>query len=292
MTNLLRKVIQNQAERVAKDAGFASLPVCPIKIADNADIQVQAKPASADGVSGMFLKVGDKFGILYSTNIQSVGFQNFSIGHELGHYFLPGHAEAVLKMGPHSSRAGFVSSDKFEREADQFSAALLMPEDAFRLAMRSSGVGMAAIEKLSNLAKTSLPATAFRFHELTRDAVAVILSTGNIVDVCFYSDRFKDFKPPFIKKGATVSHSTLTHQFNRDESKILGAVAEEEQTRFTDWFGLDGPTLREQVKGLGAYGKTLTMITADVKSDDDFDPDEQADDEEFLRDSWTPKFRR
>jgi hypothetical protein len=73
---------------------------------------------------------------------------------------------------------------------------------------------------------------------------------------------------------------------------VLGGKFEEDQTRFSDWFGLDGPVLREQVKGLGAYGKTLTVITSDVKSDDDFDADEQADDEEFLRDSWTPKFRR
>jgi Zn-dependent peptidase ImmA (M78 family) len=162
MTSLLRKVIQNQAEQVAKDAGFTTLPVDPFRIARDAGIEVKAKPPSADGVSGMFLKVGDKFGILYATHIHSIGFQNFSVAHELGHYFLEGHAEAVLKMGLHASHAGFVSSDKYEREADQFAAALLMPEDAFRLAMRSIGTGLEAVEKLSDIAKTSLTATAFR----------------------------------------------------------------------------------------------------------------------------------
>ena len=178
-------------------------------------------------------------------------------------------------------------------EADQFAAALLMPEDAFKKAMRSAGTGLQAVEKLSDLAKTSLTATAFRLHELTRDALAVALSTGDVVDVCFYSERFKDFKPPFIKKGTPVPHSTLTRQFNRDELKVLGGAAEEEaRARFSDWFGLDGPPIREQVKGLGSYGKTLTVITATAKSDDDFDPEEQAEDEEFLKESWTPKFRR
>ena len=292
MTALLRKVIQNQAEQVAKDAGFTALPVDPLKIAAYANILVEAKPPSAEGVSGMFLKHGDNFGIIYSTAIRNTGFQNFSVGHELGHYFLPGHVEAVLKMGPHSSRAGFVSTDKYEREADQFAAALLMPEDAFKKSMRSAGTGLQAIEKLSDLAKASLTATAFRYHELTGDAVAVVLSTGSFVDVCFYSDRFKDFKPAFIKKGSPVPHSTLTHQFNQINSKVIRGSSEEGETRFSDWFGLDGPVLREQVKGLGGYGKTLTIITSDVRSDDDFDADEQADDEEFLRNSWTPKFRR
>lgn len=45
---------------------------------------------------------------------------------------------------------------------------------------------------LASMAQTSLTATAFRFHELTREAVAVIQATAGTVDVCFYSDRFKD----------------------------------------------------------------------------------------------------
>ena len=40
--------------------------------------------------------VGNMFGIAYATHIDNVGFQNFSVGHELGHYFLPGHVDAVL----------------------------------------------------------------------------------------------------------------------------------------------------------------------------------------------------
>ncbi|MGB8741579.1 MAG: hypothetical protein WCD52_15455, partial [Xanthobacteraceae bacterium] len=31
---------------------------------------------------------GNAFGILYATHVPSEGFQRFSVGHELGHYFL------------------------------------------------------------------------------------------------------------------------------------------------------------------------------------------------------------
>jgi hypothetical protein len=288
----MRKVIQNTAERIVTDAGIVTLPVCPLVIAQNANILVEAKPIFADGVSGMFLKVGENFGILYSTYIRSIGFQNFSIGHELGHYYLEGHADAVLRMGPHSSKAGFVSNDRYEREADLFAASLLMPEDIFKREMGAAGFGLKAIERLAEVAKTSLTSTAFRFQELSRDAVAVALSCGAQVDVCFYSDRFKDFKPPYMQKGTPVPEGCLTADFNRIEAKVLGAAADEGETRFTDWFGVDGPRLREEVKGLGSYGKTLTILTCDAKSEDDYDPLEEADDDEYLRERWTPRFHR
>jgi predicted transcriptional regulator len=288
---VMRKVIQNEAERVSKEAGFTVLPICPFKIAADEGISVQAKPAEVAGVSGMLMRSGDDFGILYATNISSEGFQRFSVSHELGHYFLEGHAEAVLKMGAHLSRAGFDSDDRYEREADLFAASLLMPEGAFRNAMRSAGSGMEAVERLASSAQTSLTATAFRFQELTRDALAVIQATDGLIDVCFYSDRFKGLgKLPFLKRGTPLPHGTITSQFHRDKTSILRGEGAEERTAFADWFGIDGVEVREQVKGLGSYGKTLTILSSEVKSEDDFDPHDEADDEEYLKEHWTPRF--
>jgi hypothetical protein len=120
------------AEKVVGDHGIAALPVRPIALARQLGIEVMAKPARAAGVSGMLLRVGNSFGIAYATHIDNVGFQNFSVGHELGHYFLPGHIDAVLGDGDvHESRAGFASGDRYEMEADHFAAALLMPRALF-----------------------------------------------------------------------------------------------------------------------------------------------------------------
>jgi Zn-dependent peptidase ImmA (M78 family) len=55
-----------------------------------------------------------------------------ALAHELGHYCIGGHADALLAHGPHYSSAHFSSNDPFEMEADYFAAALLMPEVAFR----------------------------------------------------------------------------------------------------------------------------------------------------------------
>jgi hypothetical protein len=47
-------------------------------------------------------------------------------------------------------------------------------------------------------------------------------------------------------------------------------------------------TVKEDVLGLGSYGKTLTVLhEIELPEDDDSD-----DDEEKLSESWSPRFRR
>ena len=83
------------------------------------------KPARDAGVSGMLIRVGNEFAIGYATHIDNEPFQRFSVSHELGHYFLPGHVDAVIgESGIHESRAGFASNDRYEIEADRFAAGL------------------------------------------------------------------------------------------------------------------------------------------------------------------------
>jgi len=133
----------------------------------------------------MLIKVGDDFGIMYATHIPSRGFQRFSISHELGHYFIEGHPEALLTTGVHQSRAGFVSGDPFEQEADHFAAALLMPELPFKKAIADRDPGLACVESLCTVCETSLTATAIRYSSLTSDGIAVLSSTGDMIDWCF-----------------------------------------------------------------------------------------------------------
>ena len=82
------------------------------------------------------MKVGDAFGILYSSRFASEGFKRFNVAHEFGHYFLPGHIDALFGDGQqfHQSESGFTSDDKYEREADSFAASLLMPKLLFNAA--------------------------------------------------------------------------------------------------------------------------------------------------------------
>ena len=295
MSPLSRRIIQNTAEKVALEAGYTALPICPKLISEKHGIVVQAKPDAAKGCSGMLVRNGEVFGILYATHIRSEGFQRFSIAHELGHYFLEGHPEAVLKNGMHQSQAGFVARDRYEQEADVFAASLLMPADLFKVEMRKVREGLDAIIALADAAETSLTATAFRYAELAEEAVAVAISEGPTVVSCGYSDKMKTLagrrSMPWLF-GKPVPTGTLTARFNASPARVASADQDEHRLDLADWFGLgDGVQGVEEVIGLGGYGRTLTVIRCNLRTDDDFDAEDEADSDEFLAESWTPRFR-
>ena len=59
-----------------------------------------------------------------------------------------------------------------------------------------------------------------------------------------------------------------------------------------DWLG--GTTraiVSEETLALGSYGRVLTVLTSRTLGQED-ESDEDADDEEALVKSWTPRFRR
>ena len=278
------------AENIVKERGITALPVDLIALARDLGIEVKAKSARAKGVSGMLLRVGNTFGIAYATHIDNIGFQHFSGAHELGHYFLPGHIDAVLADSDvHESRAGFASGDRYEMEADHFAAGLLMPRPLFTDAMRRAGDGLAAIQALADLCQTSLTATGIRYTQCTHDPMAIVLSTGNQINYCFMSDALKVVDGlNWIRKRELLPKDTVTFTFNRDASRVRNADRAEGTSNLQDWFGARrNLEITEEVIGLGSYEKTLTVLTV---LDDLPDPEETEEEDELVE-SWKPKFR-
>jgi len=280
------------AEAFLRKEGITTLPVDPFAIAESRDILVQPKPDTEPGVSGMLLRHGNSFGILYATHIQSLGFQRFSVSHELGHYFLEGHIDQVLKGGVHSSHAGFVTADPYELEADHFAAGLLMPETPFRAAMDDVEHGLCGIEALADQCITSLTATAIRYAELTRKAAAVIVSTGDTIDYCFMSDAMKTLpKLVWLRKGTKLPAGTATARLAGDPAKVRAGARVTDEADVRDWLG--GTTsqgISEESIGLGGYGKLLTVLSSSTIGREEDDCDDE-DDEEALVEKWTPRFR-
>lgn len=278
------------AEEVIRQRNINTLPVDLTGLAADLEIVVVPKLASSAGVSGMLMRFGNNFGIAYATHIESSGFQRFSIAHELGHYFLGGHVEAVLAATDiHESRAGFASGDKYEMEADHFAAGLLMPKSLFVPALRKAGLGLSAVVKLANQCGTSLPATAIRFAQCARDPVAVIVSAGMMIDYCFMSDDLREFSGiDWLRKGQAVPRGTPTAKFNCIPENVQTGRRLEGASTLSAWFGGNRDIeLQEDVVGLGSYGKTLTVLHGIELPDE-----EEEEEERWLRESWAPKFRR
>lgn len=280
----LRDATQH-AEKLVRDEKL-TLPIDLIALAKSRDILVEAKVESGKGVSGMLLRAGNNFAIGYATHVRNNGFQRFSIAHELGHYFLPGHPEQVFRGGKlvHESHAGFGSEEQVELEADHFAAGLLMPSQLFKFEAGKYSDGLTAIEKLAERCETSLTASAIRYAELTDAAVAVVISTGASVNYCFASRTLRGirgYKHPV--KGSVLPRDSLTRSFNKMAENVISAKREEDDADLIAWFRADDEIdASEEVIGLGDYGKTLTIITADIP-----DPDDDTDD----MTSYSPRFR-
>lgn len=272
MNELKLRGAERVAEKLVRDENL-TLPVDILSIAEKREILVEPKPASAKGVSGMLIRAGDSFAIAYATHIRSEGFQRFSIAHELGHYFLDGHPDSVFRGGQmvHESHAGFGSGDQIELEADHFAAGLLMPTHLFKAEAGRYADGFEAIEQLAGVCKTSLTASAIRYAELTDAAIAVVVSTGSSVDYCFASSAMRQAKGyRHLKKGAVLPRGSLTRGFNQDLSNVTSAKRDADNTDLLHWFHTDEEIdASEEVVGLGDYGRTLTIITADIPDEDE-----------------------
>ena len=282
------KTAQNEGMRIARQYVKDSLPIDLFAIAQQNNIDVQEK--NIKGASGMLLRHGNLFGIMYSSHIKNEGFQRFSIAHELGHYFLEGHLDHVLPEGQitHKSSAGFSSDDSYELEADYFASGLLMPDDlVLPVIKKEKYPGLSIIKKIAESCKTSLVSSAIRYVSLSESAVAMILSEKKKVVFGFLSQSMKSLPElSWPVKNSPVPVNSLTEKFNNNTKLIVKGDHDEDEIDIRDWFGGSKSVhVKEEVQGLGSYGKTLTVLSCSEDLEEICN-----NEEEMLLDRWTPKF--
>lgn len=288
-----RVLCETKAAEVLQRFKIDQLPVDPIAIAEHCGILVEAKPVQSKGVSGMLIRHGDEYAIAYATHIESSGFQRFSVAHELGHFFLPDHPEALFASGPiHQSRAQSFTGNPFEMEADYFAAALLMPKSLFIQSAKKhekQAEGLDVVIGIASDCGTSLTSTAIRYTELTDLPVAIIVSSQSRVEYCFMSETMRSLPGlEWPKKKSALPYGTRTLELNLDREGILNNSRLNSTTCLSEWLGTSFEIeAEEDVMGLGDYGKTLTMLVAM----DSVDPEELAEEQDMIQ-SWRPKFRR
>lgn len=176
MIKEIRKtLIDSKAREILQEMQFNTLPINPIKVAKQSSIAVQAKPDTYSGVSGMLIKKGDNFGIMHATHIKNKGFQNFSIAHELGHYYLDGHIENILTDNIHTSDASLASTNIYEQEANYFASALLMPSFLIQDDINRNDLSWQLVSNIANQCNTSLEATARWVIALSKEPCALLI---------------------------------------------------------------------------------------------------------------------
>jgi hypothetical protein len=196
------------------------------------------------------------------------GRVRFSIGHELGHYYLPHHRAYLLSGRSHNSVTDFRSRDPRELEADEFSSALLMPNDLFVSALKSRNLTICTLADLSRLAEktfqTSLTSTVRRYVGLDWEACSMVVSEAGVVKWARHSDTMKACGMDWIDGGIRVPNTTPTAKLwerlatestlERMESAVDADIWFERPYRRRLW---------EEAMPLGYTRLVLTFLTAE-----------------------------
>lgn len=275
------KAIQRLAGTTLADNGLlTSLPIRPKEFAKSIGINVIPFNPPQRDISGCLMMDRGAYGIFYSTAIQNEGFQNFTVSHELGHYFIDDHPLAVLVDGKHLSRSGYISKDRYEREADAFAAAFLMPWKLIDPIIRRSVPGFEAIKDLSDACESSLVASAIRYCEFTTECVATIVSYRGAVEFMTASDSFKQLPGiDWLRKRELIPTGVPSHRLGADVEWLGCCEVALEGSLLNQWFpDAAQQEVEEDVVGLGSYDRTLTVLVTEAAPEDDEDDNEERGD--------------
>ncbi len=133
-----RREIEKRALEVLRRHSLLSIPIDPVLLANKEGIHVRNAKFSDDGISGMVAKRGNVVSMLVDQGDPAYR-KRFSIAHELGHHFLHLVDEGEIVTTKQDLFRESLEEDErsdqrrcHEIEANQFAAALLMPEELVR----------------------------------------------------------------------------------------------------------------------------------------------------------------
>jgi len=255
--------IEKIAADVLKSLDMWKLPVKPGLVATEENIQLCADQYG-DGFDARieYYKVADQFAIFHQTprSGHTIGRVNFSVAHELGHYYL--HSQYLLSGKAHDSQSDFSSRNPMERQADEFAAALLMPVELFRAEVKSLRREICTLKDIRVLADrrfgTSITSTARRYLKCDFEACAIVLSRDANVVWAEYSTDMQLLNMKFIQFGSQVPKASKTWKLLSEG----GGRDIEGEVDADVWF--DRPErelLWEETMSLGRTGLTLTFLT-------------------------------
>ncbi len=267
------------------------LPVGPKEFAIQLQIIVQPFDPAQSDISGFLMQQGNSFAIGYSTAIRNTGFQNFTIAHELGHYFIDDHPLAILTDGKHFSRSGYISKDRYEQEADAFATELLMPWKLIEPLIRANAGGFQTIKAIADGCESSLLASAIRYTQIARECVAVIVSHLGVVEFMTASTSFKQIRDlDWLRKRDSLPVNVPSKRFSTELDWIRSCQISEEGGRLASWFpAVQDRDVEEDVVGLGSYERLLTVL---VTEETDFEGEADEEYEDDYIDRWKQGFFR
>jgi Zn-dependent peptidase ImmA (M78 family) len=104
----------------------------------------------------------------------------FTFGHELGHFFIDEHRNALAAgKPPHPSFPNRPSDNPAEQEANLFSSHLLMPTKEYHAKLKTTKPGLQAVRNIADLFQVSAQCSALRYVvNAGRPCAAIMFRNG------------------------------------------------------------------------------------------------------------------
>ncbi len=167
-----RRLSKAREDEIADFAEFIANDYCPAGVVEPEKIlELNGISLSygdyGDAFDGMLECKDRRFHVYCNTERQSPRGSpraRFTLAHELGHYFIDEHRNALLSgVDPHFSQSEYESANPVEMEADAFASNLLLPRGRFLAEGKRAPLGLAGVLTLSRHFSTSITATAIRY---------------------------------------------------------------------------------------------------------------------------------
>jgi len=127
--------------------------------------------------------------MLLNQQLESQSRINFTLAHELGHYFIPDHMEPIYACNIDELVGNRTVIKKEEKEADLFASEILLPS---KFIEKKSIRRLQDIISVAQTYNTSIPATAIKMMDYTYDNVAFVCCINGKIEWFAKSLGFKE----------------------------------------------------------------------------------------------------
>lgn len=216
------------------------------------------------------LLIYDKSNFFIHLDIDSGNFKDskrsrFSIAHELGHYFIPEHHQAIINgtFPLHPSRFNPCQRNEIEGQADIFASTLLMPGSIFKEACYRQKFSLKLIDELSERFKVSKLSTLLRFTDIDAGTypVMIFFIQNGFLNWFKASDDFPFRNVPFKSKigNPPPPTSAIGEFYLKNESKFKDV----QLVYADDWFWVNSTMKLNEQCFYSEYGYDISVIWPD-----------------------------
>lgn len=260
-------------EQIASESGFSEAPIDPFKVIKKEQGRLKAFGDDfGSDFDGRLEFQKPRFLLFYNTKYNQWGHDGqrhpkvtFTVGHELGHYFLEPHRNYLMSGGgAHGSETQFESNRIVEREADCFSSGLLMPRFLLGKIVNRAAPTLDRIKHARDQFQVSLTSMLVRWVQLCDFPCAIASIRYNTIEWGFCSPGLKQAGGYGIKRAKPVTSRTAS-DFIQQDASLTGYREGNGQSIASHWIPNADLSFvfAEQLIVVPSTRQVLVLLTAD-----------------------------